>query len=214
MKCEYAQLFLNELTDNQLTNDQVKHIQEHVANCPQCTTRLATIINIKQQLQAIQLADNISDEFIRKAIANAEHQNSTAVREQTSLFKTSHISIAASFIILFSISLLLWKPEAQHNAPANLLSQQQVNLLFEAPKALNNVTFTIYLPEHVEMKGHPGTRQIRWQGNIKKGKNLLSIPIIKNNINDGIITTELEYQNNKRLFEINIQSNDTFKQLT
>lgn len=215
MKCVHAQLFLNEYADNQLTEEQRQPIEAHVEQCQQCKDQLLQIIELKNQLSGIHFSDNIADTVIANAINQAELQYNPP-QKPVPIYKASYFAIAASFFLILSLGFLVWQPAQQSLEPmnSNVIAEKKLNLLFEAPKALENVTFTVTLPGDIEMQGFPGLKQVSWQGSIKQGKNLLSIPIISNKVNEAIIITELSHQNTKRTFKINYRNDKLGKHIT
>ncbi|MDX1811813.1 MAG: hypothetical protein R3240_07700 [Gammaproteobacteria bacterium] len=211
MKCEYAKLFLHELADNQLTPEQSTPLQNHLDHCQCCQVQFNEIRDLKNRLHTLQLADNIPDAFIDNAIAYAEFHNESIAQRAVKKSRLQYFAIAASFFIAITLGAIIFQP-AQQNSPV-IITKQQINLLFDAPKSLTNVTFTVTLPDNVEMQGYPGSKQISWHGNIQQGKNLLSIPISGNNKLHGVIKTQLQHQNSIREFKINIESGNNNRQL-
>ena len=50
MKCEYAQLFLDDYADRTLSDAQSKLIEDHVNQCHKCRSELDEIVEFKKQL--------------------------------------------------------------------------------------------------------------------------------------------------------------------
>jgi len=215
VKCEYANLFLNDYADAQLTDEQNSAIQNHIEICLKCREALTEIQGVKKEVRAIHLADNISDDFMDQAIENAikhaKHNHHLQTSRSTMRSKLSYIAIAASFLIVFSLGFMFID---EKDSNIQIVQEQDINLLFEATETLANVTFTVILPANIEMPGYPGSKQISWQGSIHQGKNLLSIPIINLGTKKGTISAELQHQNKKRTFKINIKNGKPIKQVT
>lgn len=55
--------------------------------------------------------------------------------------------------------------------------ESEITLALESGRRIEGATFTIELPEGVELSGHPGVREITWTGHLESGKNLLVLPI-------------------------------------
>lgn len=71
-------------------------------------------------------------------------------------------------------------PAAQDEALAitvALHEEREIGLELESQRRIEEATFTVWLPEGLELAGHPGQREIRWHGHLESGRNLLVLPI-------------------------------------
>jgi len=59
-----------------------------------------------------------------------------------------------------------------------LHEMKQVKLAFKAQKAVENARISISLPDNVMLKGYPGKRTIEWETQLAAGDNILSLPIL------------------------------------
>jgi hypothetical protein len=58
-----------------------------------------------------------------------------------------------------------------------LNEERELSLALESQQRIDEATFTVVLPEGVELSGYPGQREITWIGSLESGKNLLVLPL-------------------------------------
>lgn len=58
-----------------------------------------------------------------------------------------------------------------------LHEEREIGLELESQRRIEEATFTVQLPEGLELAGYPGQREIRWHGHLESGRNLLVLPI-------------------------------------
>ncbi len=67
----------------------------------------------------------------------------------------------------------------------SLGKSQDMSLRISAPGAFERVRFSLTLPAHVGLAERPGVRQMNWEGSLKRGVNLLSLPLVGDQIATG-----------------------------
>lgn len=55
---------------------------------------------------------------------------------------------------------------------------ESLRLRIEAPRDFADVRFSVDLPDHVSLAGQPGIRAMTWQGALRKGDNMLELPLV------------------------------------
>ncbi|MDX9739790.1 MAG: zf-HC2 domain-containing protein [Gammaproteobacteria bacterium] len=58
-----------------------------------------------------------------------------------------------------------------------LNEEREISLALESQRRIEEATFTVHLPEGLELAGYPGQREISWRGPLESGHNLLILPI-------------------------------------
>lgn len=105
-------------------------------------------------------------------------------------------AIAGAMAASLCIAIGLWvrAPESPANAQASAgrVSTQEslqslvltvgkaesLRLRIEAPRDFDDVRFSVDLPDHVSLVGQPGVRAMTWQGALRKGDNVLELPLL------------------------------------
>ncbi len=87
-----------------------------------------------------------------------------------------------------------------------LNAQQTIKLAFASGEALKGAKITIHLPENVALVGYPGRRQLSWETNLKKGDNLLSLPIMATQVASGELVADIEYAGQVKTLKLNLET--------
>jgi hypothetical protein len=77
-----------------------------------------------------------------------------------------------------------------------------VGVAFDAGSALSGVQFTIDLPTGMQMADQPGVRHLSWMGELRKGQNLLKLPVIAHAGTHGLLVAELNKGEEHRTFSL------------
>jgi len=86
-----------------------------------------------------------------------------------------------------------------------LNTQQTVRLAFASSESLQGAKITIRLPENVALVGYPGRRQLSWKTDLKKGDNLLSLPIIATQVARSELIANIEYAGRVKTLTLNLE---------
>jgi len=220
MKCDYTNLFIHDYVDGYLSADQAAMVHKHIAHCNDCTSYERDVRKLKTSMMSMPDVP-LSHELFYQAMMNAkdkvtEQQAPVApVVELKRKRQPYMFALAASIVFATISSFLLTSQSPQTSLPlqshttnnttvasADAFPSEQVNLVFNSPSSLENVTFTVSLPNNMEMRGYPGSQQVSWKANLQAGKNLLHLPIIAKDANEGVVLTKLNYGNKSREFEV------------
>jgi len=87
-----------------------------------------------------------------------------------------------------------------------LHQKQDIKLAFFSAEPLTGAKITIHLPENVALVGYPGRRELSWTTNLKKGDNLLRLPIIATQIARGDLVANIEYENKMKTLTLSLES--------
>ena len=209
MKCEYINLFIYDYMDNYLSEEQSHIVEIHIKTCINCRQKIKQARCQKEELANL-ISPGLSAEFTEKAFQNVEAH--FMVGKTKALKKSAYYFSMAASILFASVVAFLLPNSSVNKTPIDPLvmplNQQEVNMVFNTPKKLQNVQFTVILPDNIEMLGHPGKRHVIWSGALNAGPNLLSIPILTRHSFSGILTTKLEYENNSKTFNVSMKRID------
>ena len=101
---------------------------------------------------------------------------------------------------------------ATNEAPKPVLSialnqQQDIKLAFYSGEPLKGARITIRLPENVALVGYPGRRQLSWTTDLKKGDNMLRLPVVATQIARGELVADIEYRDQLKTLTLGLEAN-------
>lgn len=79
-----------------------------------------------------------------------------------------------------------------------------VGVSFDATSALGGVRFAIDLPAGMQLADRPDTRHVMWTGELRKGRNLLRLPVVARAGTDGLLVAELSTEAGSRTFRLHV----------
>jgi len=82
-----------------------------------------------------------------------------------------------------------------------------VRIAIDTPDSFENVTFSVLLPKHIELKGHKNKRKISWQSKLAKGNNILRIPLTAVSYGQGELIARVTHNGKVKTFKLFLESN-------
>jgi hypothetical protein len=79
---------------------------------------------------------------------------------------------------------------------------QTVRLLFDADTAIEKVDLRLDIPDHIELAGYPGYRELSWQTRLDKGQNVLALPIQVVQQGQGELVAHLHYGDTQKTLRV------------
>jgi len=74
-----------------------------------------------------------------------------------------------------------------------LNEEREIRLALESKHVLEDATFTILLPEGIEIRGFPGLREVSWVDRLEPGTNLLVLPLTARAGDGGEVTAHVTH---------------------
>ena len=90
-----------------------------------------------------------------------------------------------------------------------LNKKQDIKLAFYSGESLKGAKITIRLPDNVALVGYPGRRQLSWTTNLKKGDNLLRLPVVATQIARGELVADIEYGDQLKTLTLGLETNES-----
>ena len=176
MNCQQIHAQLDNFIDGQLPEELQGEWQAHIDSCPECHARVFQA----QEIQAALILTPVPDMkpgFAQKALHQAtgkQHQRrGFAVGFSTALAAGLAMLVVTGGLLPTLNSTTTSLPDVAVSVEA----VQTVNLAFDSANYIEKATLTIALPDHVELAGYPGLKQLTWQTSLKQGRNVLPLPI-------------------------------------
>lgn len=211
MNCEQLHQRLDEYLDGLIEAAETAAIDAHVQDCDACRATLARERALREALRGLP-APEPSEAFFDRAIAQAiDHDRRHHRRRWAGLGG----ALAAGFALALAFNVLLGPgPGTSGNrAPHDeipglsiaLDEVREVSLVFESRRALDDATFTVLLPEGVELAGFPGQREVRWHGRLARGRNLLVLPVEARGGQGGELVAYVDHAGRRKTFRLRME---------
>tara|TARA_R110000868_G_scaffold274639_1_gene534110 strand:+ start:4566 stop:5261 length:696 start_codon:yes stop_codon:yes gene_type:complete len=178
---------------------------DHIASCELCLAHyeesllLTGLTNLDKPIMSAGFADKA----IKQAIENHQQAKQERAASPPSLYRRV---VALVLIVSFMGLILVNQNPVAHNEKmaqlntANGTASKQINVVIDSLADRENTTVTIELAENLELQGYPNRKTLSWTTNIRKGKNLLTLPVLFKDHSDSYLTLSYAYgPANKRI---------------
>lgn len=208
MICDDLKLELDDYLDGLLEDARHAAVQDHLENCHQCRQLLQREQAFRQDLRDLPVPP-ARPGYAARAVDKA--RAGTRIFHGHSFVAGFSSAIAAGVAIWVISILFLAGPveppqDSLQTVSIVLFETQKVKLAFDSPRELGNARVSLLLPEHVELDGFPGQREISWQTDLRQGRNILSLPIRATQLSQGTMEARIEHQGKSRVIRINLQA--------
>lgn len=201
MSCTETNSRLDDYIEGELSTDEVQAIEKHLANCDQCSKELQETGALRRALNSLPLVEP-SEGFEERLFQEVQRQYANHGRNR--FYAGFVTAMAASLALWFASTLFI--QQVPVNQPQVVMvalhDAQTVRLKFDAPADIEQVTLSIGLPANMELQGYAGYREISWQTRLKKGQNILALPLKAVTMGEGELVAHLNYGNKSKQFRI------------
>jgi hypothetical protein len=157
----------------------------HLENCASCRSRVREEQAMREMLRDMPVPA-ASTGFAARALRQAAVAHSvTNAATQKRVFASGFVAAMVVGFVLWFVTGMYGPRGEQGLAPQLQLAEvtirlqetRRVRLAFNAPTDMERVRVSLELPEHVELEGYPGRKQIAWYTKLRKGENVLNLPL-------------------------------------
>lgn len=199
INCLNFALLLDEHLDGRLGVDAAAQCDEHLARCGACATRREDGRRLLDSLRSLQAAEPDAD-FCDRVLAAARSAPVPRATLRRQAWPSWPGALAAG--LLLAIGLLSWtRPEAIPEVQAGGL--EPVRLVFRSDSALQGVTIELQLPQGLELVGYPGEQTLVWTSDLRRGENLLELPV-RTLGQGGVLTATLNHGGERKQFSVRV----------
>jgi len=202
MNCEQINAQLDDFLDQQISEEDSNAIKQHLAECPHCNTQFQEMQTLLQQLKIIPIPQ-MKPGFQSRVLRQARPTN-------------HHRTFWAGFGSAIAATLVLWFGVIASDTPQNgvtdiktvvlqLEEAKTIQLAFNAPGQVQNVNFSLVLPEGINLQNKPGKRAFTWSGQLNKGRNVLNLPLLGTKSTKGELVARIEQNGTHREFRVPLQ---------
>lgn len=204
MNCKFCQRLL----DSCPAGEPPAPLRAHLATCMVCRRYWRRQQQVRKTLASFPAPvppPDFAQRVLRATFTGIQHR-----RRRT----LAAWGLAASLVLTLGISLGVARfgtPNPGYRVSGDELllpsdTATTVQLAFDAGDTLHHVQFTLALPEGVEVPGYPQARHLRWQGELRKGRNLIRLPMIAHAGTHGALVAHLHHGASERTFRLLLSS--------
>lgn len=183
----------------------VNAIEQHVAVCEACRTRLDLAKTLQTQLRGMPCPPPSPDfevRVIRHAVLAARRPRRYAA--------------AAGMAAVMAVSLATWYVVSPPEVGQQVANQdvmrielrveevKQVDLVFHSPVDIQQATITLELPVNVELAGQGDRRTLQWETALRKGTNRLTLPLVARGRSEGRLTASIGNSGKTKTFYVTV----------
>lgn len=190
MDCENFAETLHAWLDGQMDAAQAAAMQEHAGRCRGCALVACDERIIRTALRELPVP-TLRPDFKREALRTARVAGRTLRRkmlEHDVRIAALAASSAIAVLVFATMRAPVPKPSAQgfDTVSADKVEVyavtagevQALRLRIQSPRDFDGVRFSVELPDDVSLAGQPGVRAMTWEGRLRKGSNVLELPLL------------------------------------
>jgi hypothetical protein len=205
MNCPSILSRLDDHLDGYLAPIERTAVETHLRGCRRCSEALVETRELRRLLRELPVPQPDMGRFSRAIAAAAETEHRRRLRRRTAMAggalaaslvlalgpglqdepamnepamaPTSVVSAPQSQPPVAEIQAVSAYREEIPSLILPLYEEREISLALESPRRIEEATFTVHLPEGLELAGYPGQREISWRGSLEPGQNLLILPI-------------------------------------
>ena len=205
MLCSEVMNIYDEYLDGELDAEQAHAVERHADTCDACRLALQDRLQLRAELAGLPI-EGPSEDFFDTALVRAARRSDERGKPW---FARVGGAMAAAFAFLFITGVLV--------QPANLTSSSDipevtismhevtpVNLMFSSEVALQDARVSLQLPEGVQLAGFSGRDTLSWTTDLKKGNNILKLPLVGHLAMSDTLVATLEHASGSKTFELQV----------
>ncbi|MBU0681875.1 MAG: zf-HC2 domain-containing protein [Proteobacteria bacterium] len=200
MNCQQALKNIDAFLGRSLNSMDVAAFKRHLASCPACQEKFHQEKELLAALRSLPVPPPSKD-FVNRTFAMARSRHQKIRAKQTIPYWGGALAacLALWFMVVAPFSQI--SPPGlpiQQAIKIQLNEQRLVQVVVDAPRDMLKADVVIDLPPQLELAGFPGQREIRWNTNLRKGKNLLNLPLIAKSEGIAELITHINHENKSK----------------
>ncbi|MGW8247257.1 MAG: zf-HC2 domain-containing protein [Acidiferrobacterales bacterium] len=211
MQCQTFKSMLDEYLDGTLGVPVREEMVRHADSCQRCRQELKELEFLREGLREMPVLparENFTREAFAAAVGKGVSRNKPAPGFMH-WFGAGFVGAMVAGLVLWSLATT-FLPSQPHPAKASfniaLYQPKKISLAFNAPADISNVTVSIELPSQFEVVGHAGRQTLSWQTNLKKGRNILTLPVVAKSEGKGVMIARLSRNKETKTLHILLTS--------
>lgn len=218
MECTEFHTRLGNWLDRELDAALSERMVRHAAGCRACNAEAAQARLLRQALRDLPAAPAPRPDFAREALRAArvaDRATQRTLREHDLRWAGLAAAIVVTVVLTIGLRTRTTTPATDANAwpgaPAETYALtagqvQALRLRIEAPQDFEGVRFSVELPDRVFLAGQPGIRAMTWEGQLRKGENVLELPLVASAGAAGLVATRVSWGSFEQRLETSLVS--------
>ncbi|MFH1216874.1 MAG: hypothetical protein V1706_10285 [Pseudomonadota bacterium] len=210
MDCKKTIAQRDNFHDGYLSDKETDAIRIHITTCQSCRQAMQHDADLLQALRDLPVPPPRPDFAARALNAARATHNRRRVKKISAYWGTALAACLAVWIMVGQPdkTVLPTPSSPSFSVTLKLHEQKTVNLVVNAPQDLMNADVTVQLPQQLVMVGFPENSEIKWTTNLRKGKNLLSLPLMAKGSGNVELVTRINHQNKSKILKVEMQIGD------
>ena len=213
MKSEHITDLLHDYVDAALSRADAEAVMRHLEACVQCSTELSELQALTRSLAGVP-APSPRAGVLERMLRTAAH---TAVAPEPwwrgSISRRAGLSAAAVLLLAVGFGLGLQTGHRNPAGPQIVLAAetiklgrdvQTIGLMLRATDMVQDARISVWLPDDVQIAGRPNVRHLSWRTDLKRGPNLLELPLLATGPHSGSLLVRLSQGSLVRTLEVPI----------
>lgn len=213
MDCDTFNTRLADWLDESLDERAAQDMRVHGLQCRACSHALATERNLRAELRELPVPRSrpgFAREAIRLArLANGAGQQrrgqkrdvlfalggaaAASVGVAAVLFLRGQVAIPGELLPATVVAEVVSRGQAFQTVAMTVGHVEAVRLRIDSPRDFDEVRFSVELPDHVWLADQPGIRAMTWAGSLRKGENVLELPLVAQSNVAGFLTARVAW---------------------
>jgi len=203
MDCKQIQQHVDDYLDGMLHHREMAEVEQHIEACSECRAVYDEARKLQDMLRNLPMVP-LREGFFQQALQQARKANGVKKPARKSWWLASGGAIAASLVLMSSVSL--WQARTDSSTIANvevaLHQVRTLDVVFNSPVEIAEVTFTMTLSDNLALVSYPEQKQLEWKTRLKQGSNRLSIPVMAMAEGEGVIHAVMNDGKKKKVFRM------------
>lgn len=212
MNCKTANQYMDDFLDGNLDKIKAIEVQSHIEACGACSEVVHREQKLRAALRDLPVPVHRPG-FVEHALKKARQQHELNQRRNRKY--TVGGALAAGIALFFVASMFFATPSDNNGTMPNITlaldESRDVRLVFNSTMSMEDATFTIQLPDNVELKGFPNQQMVSWKGQLRQGKNLLVLPVTARGLVEGDLIALIEHSDKKKTFHLRVETENIKK---
>jgi len=147
--------------------------------------------------------------FVDRALRQATRANSTSIWRSLVSRPETWVGVAAGAVLALAISLYAgFIPRAgAAREPIDLAMNEirHIEVLIDSERDLPDTNIKVAAVGGIALQGFEDEKQIDWNTNLRRGPNLLSLPVVARTSGEGVLLAVIEHAGKRRSVTVNVR---------
>ena len=207
MNCPDIRQRIRDAVQQDRPMDHDEAVFQHLRHCELCRSAYndAMLVRALREMPVPEPPDDFAARAIRRAVSKNRTQR---IRSFIGMSAAALLIIVAGGVFLHGYPDFFKHPDplSDNGIVASSGIEQTVRVMIEAMESRQNATLAIDLGDNIALKNFPGYRQLTWQTDLTRGRNLLELPLVLQENADGYVNIRYRYNGKEQAVRIPVRA--------